>query len=275
MSANGSEAEFGAAFPAQEGNPELQQLRAELNELGTDFESPLSEVEEMELAGELLEVTTEEELEQFLGRLIKGVSRRVGGFLPSGVGKAIGGVLKNVARAALPVVGGAIGSFVAPGLGTAIGSRLGGMAANLFEEELEQLYPEDRDFEVARRVVRLSAAAARNGALAPGRRRPRATGRAAVFAAARRYAPGVYRRFPYFARRPARWYWPQPIPAYYPAPVDTGGDEPYPAEPQPGPAAGEPVEPADTEPGELTTPPPRAASGRWVRRGRKVIVFGA
>ncbi|MFB7512189.1 M15 family metallopeptidase [Streptomyces sp. NPDC056144] len=78
------------------------------------------------------------------------------------------------------------------------------------------------EMEVARRFVRLSAAAARNAAMAPrdrhrryrpyrGRAGDAAVGRAAVFAAARRYAPGLYRSFPRYAR-PARWTWPRPLP---------------------------------------------------------------
>src|SRR4030066_2380924 len=75
-------------------------------------EMPLHETLEMELASELLSVTNEQELDQFIGRLVK----RAGRFLKSPVGRALGGVLKSVAKKALPIVGGAIGSFVAPGV---------------------------------------------------------------------------------------------------------------------------------------------------------------
>ena len=83
-----------------------------------ESESPLNEVQEMEAAAELLEVTNEAELEQFLGNLFKKVASGVGGFMKSSTGKALGGILKNIAKKALPVVGGALGSFVAPGVGT-------------------------------------------------------------------------------------------------------------------------------------------------------------
>lgn len=65
-------------------------------------ESPLNEAMEMELASELLGVTSEAELEQFLGGLFK----KVGGFFKSGIGKSLGGILKGIAKKALPIVGG-------------------------------------------------------------------------------------------------------------------------------------------------------------------------
>ncbi|MBK6929313.1 MAG: hypothetical protein IPH12_00020 [Saprospirales bacterium] len=42
-----------------------------------EFESPFSEEEEMELAGELLDVNNEAELDQFLGKIFKKIGRRV------------------------------------------------------------------------------------------------------------------------------------------------------------------------------------------------------
>jgi hypothetical protein len=48
------------------------------------FESLLSEAEELELAAELLEVSSEEEMDQFLGKLFKGIGRglkKVGRFI--------------------------------------------------------------------------------------------------------------------------------------------------------------------------------------------------
>ena len=43
----------------------------------TSLESPFTEAEEMELAAELLEITSEEELDQFLGKLLKGAWRGI------------------------------------------------------------------------------------------------------------------------------------------------------------------------------------------------------
>jgi uncharacterized protein (DUF697 family) len=205
-----------------------------------ELESPLHEVQEMELASELLEITNEQELEEFLGKLFRGVTRAVGGIIRSPIGRALGGILKNVAKQALPVVGGALGSFVAPGVGTAIGSRLGSMAGNLFELELEGMDREQAEFEVARRYVQLAASAARNAALAPPNVPPQRVAQQAVAAAAQRFAPGLLG---------------MGLPGAYAAPA--GGT--YPA-----PAGG----------GYYGAPYTRPRSGRWVRRGRKIIVLG-
>ena len=205
--------EFEGEFEGEgEGESEGEQFLGDVlgSVLGGEMESPLSESEEIELASELLELGSEQELEQFLGNLFKGVSRAVGGFIKSPIGKALGGVLKNVAKKALPVVGGALGSMVAPGIGTALGSKLGSMAGGLFEVELEAMPAEAAEFEVARRYVNLAASAARHAALArPSERvNPQTVARAAVAAAARGHAPGVYRLMmrtlggPGMARRP-------------------------------------------------------------------------
>lgn len=268
---------------------------------GGEQESPLGELEEFQLAAELLEVSNEEELEQFLGNLLKNVARRTGGFLRSRTGRALGGILKNVAKAALPVAGGALGSVV-PGFGTAVGARLGSLASQLFEAEPGELAAEaeDEEFEVARRFVRVAATSARNAGRAPRRASPQAVARASVLAAARRSAPGLARRFRRFAR-PAPWYWPRPIPVYYQAPVPApaspwgaaqapvlepapaGVEEPAPAGvEEPVPAGGE--EPAAAQGGPAVEAAEfelgsgrnghRRRSGRWIRRGRKLVVLG-
>src|SRR5262245_6528275 len=140
---------------------EFEYEGAEFEALGEYGEANvLTESEEIELASELLEITSEQELEQFLGNVFKKVARGVGSFVKSPVGRALGGVLKNVAKKALPVVGGALGSMVAPGIGTAIGSKLGSLAGGLFEVELESMTPENAEYEVARRYVNLAAASA-------------------------------------------------------------------------------------------------------------------
>jgi uncharacterized protein (DUF697 family) len=195
-------------------------------------ESPLSEAQEMALAAELLEITSEEELEQFLGGIIK----KVGGFVKGPIGKAIGGVLKKVAKTALPMVGGALGNLVLPGVGGALGSKLGGMASKLFELEAEFLASEQGEFEVARRIVRLTAGAAQNAARAPSNAPPAAVAQAAIAQAARQHAPGLLD--PRVARAVAQ--------------ATRNGV----------PSAG-------------MAPTMGARSGRWVRRGQKIVVVGA
>jgi uncharacterized protein (DUF697 family) len=233
-------------------------------------------------------------LEQFLGNVFKKVSRGVGSFIKSPVGRALGGVLKNVAKKALPVVGGALGSMVAPGIGTAIGSKLGSMASGLFEVELEGKLPEQAEYEVARRYVNLAASAARNAALARPRPgvHPVTVARAAVSRAARTHAPGLYRQMMrsltsgatgrVTGMRPSR------RPGAPAVPPISARPRPFPPRPGyvGGPAVGVAIAgspdvapapmgiPADAfEPVEPTMDGV-ALSGRWVRRGRKIVVLG-
>ncbi|KQY43854.1 hypothetical protein [Cellulomonas sp. Root137] len=145
---------------------------------------------EDELVQELFEITSEDELDQFLGKLVKGAGK----FLKSGVGKAVTGVLKKVAKTALPMVGGALGSLVAPGIGTAIGGKLGSMASSLLEaEEAEVLGEEEAEYEAARRFVQFGRATARYAAAAPSSLPPQVVARSSAVSAARRYAPSLLR----------------------------------------------------------------------------------
>jgi hypothetical protein len=95
-------------------------------EYGYEFESdqefetygPFSEAEEMELAAELLSVSDEAELEQFLGGLIKKAGRAVGGVIKSPLGQALGSAAGN---ALLPGVGGVVGGKLASASGKMFG----------------------------------------------------------------------------------------------------------------------------------------------------------
>jgi hypothetical protein len=154
---------------------------------------PLDEVEEMELATQLLEVQDEAELEQFLGGLLGQAASAAGRLLRSDTGRALVARLKGVAKKALPVIGRGVGQWAAPGLGPEAGARLASQAGALLGLELEGLSGEDKEFEVARQLVRLAGAAAEEAALEPPRAAPDATAEAAMAAAARRYAPGLLR----------------------------------------------------------------------------------
>jgi len=121
--------------------------------------SPFSEAEEIALAAELLSVSSEAELEQFLGKLWSGV-KKVAGTVGK-IAKPFSGVLKAVAKKALPFVGGALGSMIPiPGVGTALGTALGSAVSSALEMEFEGLELEDREFEMARRFVRIAGTAA-------------------------------------------------------------------------------------------------------------------
>jgi hypothetical protein len=168
-----------------------------------ELESGLHETQEMELASELLEVQSEEELEQFLGNLLNAAARAAGQFARSDTGRALGGILKNAAQQALPVVGRAIGERV-PIVGGDIGATLAQRAGSLLGLELEGLSPQDQEFESARQFVRFGAAAARHAARAPYNVSPRTAARAAAVAAAHRHAPGLVRVIGGSYRRPAQ-----------------------------------------------------------------------
>ena len=154
-------------------------------------EGPFSEAEEMELAAELLTVSNEAELDQFLGKLFRKASRAVGGLIKSPVGRALGGALKSVAKQALPMLGSAAGNLLAPGVGGAIGGKLASTAGRMLGLELEGLSYEDQEFEVAKGVVRLAGAAASNAAQAPSTAPPQQVVQAALTNAAQQQAPGL------------------------------------------------------------------------------------
>lgn len=150
---------------------------------------------ETQLATELLEISDEAELEQFLGSLVRRAAGAATRFATSPTGQALGGILKDAAKKALPVVGGAIGNAVAPGgQGAVWGRRVGTAAGDLFGLELEGLSAEDRELEVARSFVRFADAAARTAARAGQSSDPLRAARAAVATAARAHAPGLYAR---------------------------------------------------------------------------------
>ncbi len=149
----------------------------------------LSEAEEVELAMELLGVSNEAEMEQFLGGLFRTLGRglkTVGGkLLP-----VLGGALKGLAKKALPFVGGALGSFIPiPGVGTALGTALGSAVSQALELEFGELESEEAEFELARRFVRLAASAAQQASGAPPNARPEPVVRDALLAAARAHLP--------------------------------------------------------------------------------------
>ena len=190
-----------------------------------DSEGVFSEEEEMQLAAELLAVSDDEELEQFLGKLIKRVGRKVKKFAKSSTGRALGRILKGAAKKALPIAGRAIGTAFGGPAGGAIGGKLASTAGRLFGLELEGLSPEDQEFEVARRFVRFAGDAAKNAAKTSPAAPPKTAAKAATIKAAKKHAPGLLRTAA------------KPIPASMSS-ISSG------------------------------------RSGRWIRRGRKIVLMG-
>ena len=156
-------------------------------------ELPMHETQELELASRLLEVSDEQELEQFLGDVFHAVGTAAGRFARSETGKALGAVLKDAIGKALPLVGGAVGGAIGPAVAAAPRGDLAQQAGSLLGLELEGLSPPDQEFETARQLVRLTGSAYRHAAWAPPNMPPRSAARLAAARAARRYAPGLLR----------------------------------------------------------------------------------
>lgn len=268
---------------------------------GEQWEGEAHESQETELAQELLEVSTEAELEQFLGKLIRGVAKGAGALMKSPIGKALGGVLRNVAKTALPVVGSAIGSFVAPGLGTVIGGKLGSMASGLLEvHELESMNEAEAEFEAARRYVRWASQTVRNSMNPPRGLPPRAAVRAAAIRSAQVYAPSLLNAGNSGGPSSPDQRWRQRRRPGYVGPqlVDgqtcsCGGSPRWGADQYPDQDSGEPdggsyesaFESNESEMGNEAfesfesfdsagpAQTPRATSGRWVRRGTRIVLL--
>jgi hypothetical protein len=153
--------------------------------------SPFSEAEEMELAAELLNVTNEQELDQFIGSLFKKLRKIGGDLIRSPIGKHLGGIIKGAAKSTLPMLGGALGNFLIPGVGGAMGAKFGSAAGSMLGLELEGLSQEDQEFEIARQLVRFGGAAASNAAEVAPMAPPQEAAQTAAANAAQQYAPGL------------------------------------------------------------------------------------
>ena len=197
-------------------------------------ETIFNEADQMELASQLLEVTDEQELDQFLGDLLKKATQVVGKVLPSSLTNQLGGMLKGIAKKYLPVAGAALGNIIAPGVGGAVGGQAASQIGSLFGLELEGLSMEDQEFEVARQFVKLAGDAVNEAAQMPQTGSPPQTAQQALTAAAQQHAPGLL-------SQGAR-------------PNGTSGYQLY----------------ASAQ----NTGHPRRHSGRWYRRGNRIVLLG-
>jgi hypothetical protein len=147
----GSQGEYAPSFEAEY-----------IGELVNPATGEINQEAEMAMAAELLSVSNEQELNHFLGGLVRNLGRTFRNVAGSPLGSMLGGALRSVAKAALPVVGGALGTLIPiPGVGTAVGTALGKAAGSALGLEAEGLSNEDREFEVARRVIRIGIEGAR------------------------------------------------------------------------------------------------------------------
>lgn len=212
------------------------------------FEVPMTESEEEALAAELLGVSNEAELEQFLGGLFRKVKSHLGGaakFLAQNSGP-LAAALKGIAAKALPFLGGALGTAIPiPGLGTAIGAAAGNAASKLLQSEMENMEVEEQEFEMARRYVRLASHAMRRAGRIPPRGNPSAVANFVLRNTFRRFrGRHGFRRPNYYRYRHNAPCPPCPLPEPCPA-------CPTCAQPLPGPDAPS----TDTTPPPTPTPP--------------------
>jgi hypothetical protein len=191
-----AQGEFGQEF-GQEFSPEFGQ-EAPYSQQETYEAGPGSqqEMQELEMAYQLLEVSNEQELSQFLGGLMKTAAGAAARFVASPTGKSVGQYLVNFGKKTLPQLGaqygGQAGASLGGRLGAAVGGRLGATGARIgsslgtragnwaggkagqwagtqagdwlasnaqrvFGLELETLSPENQELEIARSFVRFAS----------------------------------------------------------------------------------------------------------------------
>ena len=181
---------------ALEFDPEMEAYESEEFEFESpdyagEFEEVFDEAELMELATGLLGVSNEQELNYFLGDVIKKAAGAIGKAVKSPVGKAIGGALKSVAGKALPLAGAALGGFVGGPIGAKIGSGVAKAAKGALGLEAEILSQEDLEFEGAKQFVRMAGDTVKKTLAAPPSAHPKAAAKAAVSKAVKTHAPGL------------------------------------------------------------------------------------
>jgi hypothetical protein len=151
-------------------------------------ESPFDENEETELAADLLAVNDEQELDHFLGNLLRRGADAVGRSLRWPILLRLGGLVKGAVHKILPVVGRALSGLTASDTGGQIGQLAAG-APQMLGMEVEGLSGEDQEFAAAKQLVRLAGVAAANA----GADVSANAAREAVMHAVQLYAPGLLR----------------------------------------------------------------------------------
>lgn len=186
-------------FEMDETDYEDELLSLDQDEESGDFEGEFDSHEsteagrdrEIELAAELLSVSDEQELDEFFGKLL----RRGRGRLRSPARRKLKNLLRKGTRRVLPFGGSTL--FVDDSAPPDVDQDTpddGGDPdidpRQMFGIETEGLSPEDRDLEIARRVVRLADDAAQRLSDAPSGDATQAA-RRALLDAAQRHAPGL------------------------------------------------------------------------------------
>jgi uncharacterized protein (DUF697 family) len=139
-----------------------------------------------------LSVADDQELDQFLGGLIKRAARRfrpLGNALTGNLGSLLKGAVKKVLPTVATMAGGAFGGPA----GAMIASRATPYLSNLLGMELEGLSAEDQEFEAAKQLVRMAGSAIENAANLAATAPAATAARQAVIEAARKHVPGLVR----------------------------------------------------------------------------------
>jgi hypothetical protein len=290
--------EYGSGYGHESGTFEAEYPTGEAD-LEFDFSSEHyetgeseAEVQEMEAASSLMELNSEQDLEQFLGDLISKASSTIGDISRSPVGQALGGILKSAAKQALPIAGQALGTYIGGPAGGQLGSQLATKAGQIFGLEVEGLSHEDRDFEVTRQFVKFGNEAARRAAH-EARHRGGANrvstpvaqqiAKSAAVEAAKQFAPGLLKPSGSTpapasnppapsrssqAQQPSSSYAPSadaPPRSFQSAPSPSGGGQPF----QPG----QPYGIAPGAPGGAGHHHHHHKSGRWIRKGHSIVLL--
>jgi hypothetical protein len=153
--------------------------------------SELTETQELALAGELLEVSSEDELEEFLGDLWDRTKAAAGQFYNSDAVQSSLPTLKAVGRKVLPIAAGKLADYAWAGSGDIVKAGAEGLADQWLKEELEGMSAEDRELALARRYIRFAHDALERAARTPQRVPSRVAGQIAVTDAARTNLPGL------------------------------------------------------------------------------------
>jgi uncharacterized protein (DUF697 family) len=184
-------------FSDEYNSGELDEMESDAGEYYGEFDetgSPFSEVEEAELAQELLGLSSEAEMDQFIGKLFKKAWRGAQGLSKKlGVVGPLGGILKGLAKKLLPVAAGAAGTFFGGPAGAAIGSKIGSVVGNALEAEFEGS-PQDREFEAAKTFVQVAGSAAQQAANASPSTPPVEAAKNAVISASKESVKRLRRR---------------------------------------------------------------------------------
>jgi hypothetical protein len=142
---------------------------------------------DVDLAAQLLDVVNESELEHFLRRLVAETARRSGGAVSPDMARGLVEALRTTAERTLPTLSAGVSTVS----GTSHERSAAETAARVFGLEFEGMSAEDRDFEIARELVRFAQAATARAARTHVTGSPAAGVAAVVAGAGRDFAPGL------------------------------------------------------------------------------------